>query len=330
MLVVLPNYTPFIAFKHLHMNLCCKMIIIVQAFLCNLFGFFPTVSGHPKMCTQFECPEGFELTTCEALRDFSADKLAGSACADTELWLIKTPATFDPTLLTGCKFELGAEEVTSVQSGHGTYKVMVEKEPPGLSLLLPSTKTSGLLPTGSFCGNITIAEVDGRLSSTVQHPIPPSPVPKLPSGLKQRFWPFGIVELEEQAHHTSPSPGCTKERKISREAVKEAVHSEHIKKKKKKTKKKKQICVDDAHPIAISEIKVEEEKNSGNEGGDVLLKKKKKKKKNKERTKAEIMLDVIEEDSLRDCRKMVKEESLSDWPLNVCFKKEGKRKRHTN
>uniref|UniRef100_UPI00358EB642 DNA-directed RNA polymerase I subunit RPA34 isoform X2 n=1 Tax=Myxine glutinosa TaxID=7769 RepID=UPI00358EB642 len=281
---------------------------------------------------QFECPEGFELTTCEPLRGFCADKLAGSACADAELWLIKTPATFDPTLLMGRKVQLCADEVMSVQSGPSTYKVMAKKEPSELSLLLPSTKTAGLLPTGSFCGNITITEDVGGLSSTVQHPIPPSPVPKLPSGLKQRFRPFGILELEEQSHHAPPSLGSTKERKTYCEAVEEVIDSEHIqKRKKRKKKKKKRICMDDDVPVAICAIKVEEEKDDDTEGGDVVLKKNKSKKKNKERVEAETMYNVIkEEDNFWDCRKMVKEEPLSDGPSDVCFKKERKRKRYTH
>ncbi|KAG8448461.1 hypothetical protein GDO86_015523 [Hymenochirus boettgeri] len=161
----------------------------------------------------FNCPLNFEpLAVCDG---------TVSSDPDLEVWLIKTPADFNPESFTTHRLPL---------SGHKTQKVKVD----GVRRLYHVTASSctdapyrALLPQGDklvcappFHGFITISDSLG--DSTAIHAIPDRPPVSIPEGLKLRYCPFGsVAPRSKREGNLTNLPTKKKSKKRKREVARE-------------------------------------------------------------------------------------------------------------
>ncbi|KAF6076871.1 hypothetical protein HJG60_002414 [Phyllostomus discolor] len=144
---------------------------------------------------RFSCPPNFTATppASESTR-FSLETLTGP---DTELWLIQAPVDFTPDCLNGRLVPLSGSQVVKgkVAGKRHRYRVLSTSGPQAgeATLLAPSAEAGGRLtcaPTPR--GHLRILEGSHpSLSGTPLHPIPTSPPPQIPPGLRPRFCAFG-------------------------------------------------------------------------------------------------------------------------------------------
>ncbi|XP_004448055.1 DNA-directed RNA polymerase I subunit RPA34 [Dasypus novemcinctus] len=144
---------------------------------------------------RFSCPPNFAATppASEPPR-FSLEALTGP---DTELWLIRAPADFDPDCLNGRLVPLsGSQTVKGKLAGkRHRYQVLSSTCPQAgeATLLAPSAKAGGELTCApAVRGSLRIFEGPREsLPGTPLQPIPASPPPQIPLGLRPRFCAFG-------------------------------------------------------------------------------------------------------------------------------------------
>ncbi|XP_053463071.1 DNA-directed RNA polymerase I subunit RPA34 [Nycticebus coucang] len=229
-----------------------------------------TCSVDPRMeraqsngAARFSCPPNFAATqpASESPR-FSLEALTGP---DTELWLIQAPAEFTPDCLNGRRVPLsGSQTVKGKLAGkRHRYRVLSSTQAGETTLLAPSAEVGGglicaLAPRG--CLRIIEGPQESLLGTPLQ-PIPASPPPQIPPGLKPRFCAFGgnppVTGPGSALAHNSPTSGKRKKKMQIREAsvTQEAVNGYgalqmdrmllspeiDVEKKKKKKKKKQQL-----------------------------------------------------------------------------------------
>ncbi|XP_053770485.1 DNA-directed RNA polymerase I subunit RPA34 [Desmodus rotundus] len=154
------------------------------------------MAGTPSGGTaRFSCPPNFTATplASESTR-FSLETLTGP---DTELWLIQAPVDFAPDCLNGRLVPLSGSQVVKgkVAGKRHRYRVLSSSGPQAgeATLLAPSAEAGGGLTCAPAPkGNLRILEGShGSLSATPLHPIPTSPPPQIPPGLRPRFCAFG-------------------------------------------------------------------------------------------------------------------------------------------
>ncbi|MGH0147183.1 UNVERIFIED_CONTAM: hypothetical protein FKN15_010287 [Acipenser sinensis] len=240
--------------------------------------------------TKFECPVDFVSCAYDTSRSLSLEKLNGS---NTELWLIKAPASFKPESFSGKKVPLiGYETIeTGSAATRKIYNVFSSQKELVNTHLLVQGKGKGSVLCGPLIqGYMNVGERFGDCNGTVgPKAIPASPAPQIPAGLKQRFTPFGSS--------TPPSVG-RKRSKIFNECILSGSSGEVTERKKKKKKKDRERREEEEEEererteleMEIkepSEIKEEVFEPEFGEQVDSGRKKKKKKKKDRERREEE-------------------------------------------
>ncbi|TSN57716.1 DNA-directed RNA polymerase I subunit RPA34 [Bagarius yarrelli] len=203
-----------------------------------------------RTASRFECPSDFVPL------EYSCKKNSENETEEnTELWLIKAPARFNPSSLAGLKVSLsGLKMIQSTDASPHIYSVLSSRSgPTDLYHLTSSGKAqSSSLCASGFAGILNISECFGDCNEN-QSPIvvPAAPVPSIPPGLKQRFQPFGSsTPAHTFQSTTSTSPLPLKKVKL------ESEESEDQSKKKKKKKKKDKHCREELTEVA--HIKQEE------------------------------------------------------------------------
>ncbi|KAG5836659.1 hypothetical protein ANANG_G00230760 [Anguilla anguilla] len=147
--------------------------------------------------TKYQCPADFVF--CD-IRPCASTRLENVKDSDTELWLIKAPASFSPD----------------------------------------SQRAGGTLCAPAFSGIINICESYGdRRGHQVPMAIPRAP-PLIPEGLKQRFQPFGSRTLPGQGSEAGgpqeegPAEGPAAAKRMRTDPEESAAPKKKKKKKKKK------------------------------------------------------------------------------------------------
>ncbi|TRY69774.1 hypothetical protein DNTS_006004, partial [Danionella cerebrum] len=113
-----------------------------------------------------------------------------------ELWLIKAPARFDPKCFENLKLPLsGMKMVQSSGISPQTYSILSSRAPTDLHLLASDRSSQKpFLCSSGFSGILKISETYGNSGEDQGLlPIPATPAPCIPNGLKQRFQPFGSL-----------------------------------------------------------------------------------------------------------------------------------------
>ncbi|XP_008156570.2 DNA-directed RNA polymerase I subunit RPA34 [Eptesicus fuscus] len=144
---------------------------------------------------RFSCPPNFTATppSSESTR-FSLEALTGP---DTELWLIQAPVDFAPDCLNGRLVPLSGSQMVKgkVAGKRHRYRVLSSGSPQAgeATLLAPSAEAEGGLTCAPAPkGSLRILEgPQESLSGIPLHPIPISPPPQIPPGLRPRFCAFG-------------------------------------------------------------------------------------------------------------------------------------------
>ncbi|CAK6437198.1 unnamed protein product [Pipistrellus nathusii] len=144
---------------------------------------------------RFSCPPNFAATapSSESTR-ISLEALTGP---DTELWLIQAPVDFVPDCLNGRLVPLSGSQVVKgkVAGKRHRYRVLSSGSPHAgdATLLAPSAEAEGGLTCAPAPkGSLRILEGPQESSSGIPlHPIPTSPPPQMPPGLRPRFCAFG-------------------------------------------------------------------------------------------------------------------------------------------
>uniref|UniRef100_A0A672QGV7 CD3e molecule, epsilon associated protein n=1 Tax=Sinocyclocheilus grahami TaxID=75366 RepID=A0A672QGV7_SINGR len=174
-------------------------------------------SAAKKRVSKYQCPGDFVRmsygSSVSALWDEDEEK---------ESWLIKAPAHFDPKCFEKLKVPLsGLEMVQSCGTTPQIYSVLSSRTAPSdLHLLI--SKGKPFLCSSGFSGVLKISESYGNCSENQGPvPIPATPAPSIPAGLKQRFQPFGssiAAHRQDEVTVVSPTaPKRTKEKEKERQ-----------------------------------------------------------------------------------------------------------------
>lgn len=144
---------------------------------------------------RFSCPPNFIATPLASEHTrFSLEALTGP---DTELWLIQAPADFTPDCLNGRLVPLSGSQVVKgkLAGKRHRYRVLSSNgsQAGEATLLAPSAEVGGGLTCApSPQGSLRIFEgPQESLTGTLLQPIPASPPPQIPPGLRPRFCAFG-------------------------------------------------------------------------------------------------------------------------------------------
>ncbi|XP_064158628.1 CD3e molecule, epsilon associated protein [Anguilla rostrata] len=249
--------------------------------------------------TKYQCPADFVF--CD-IRPCASTRLENVKDGDTELWLIKAPASFSPDSFSGMRVPVvGLETIQPRSRKQQVYSVLSTPVAVGDARLLSpgSQRTGGTLCAPAFSGIINICESYGdRRGHQVPMAIPACPAPLILEGLKQRFQPFGSRTLPGQGSEAGgpqeegPAEGPAAAKRMRTDPEESAAP-----KKKKKKKKKDNDAV-----VAKEEMVEEEVSAAASHGrpdtppvtaqepapGEEAVEKKKKKKKSKDRDRGEV------------------------------------------
>uniref|UniRef100_A0A7N5JR77 DNA-directed RNA polymerase I subunit RPA34 n=1 Tax=Ailuropoda melanoleuca TaxID=9646 RepID=A0A7N5JR77_AILME len=159
-------------------------------------GTGPGMAGNPSGgAAPFLCPPNFtETSPASEPTRFSLEVLRDP---DTELWLIQAPVDFAPDCLNGRLVPLSGFRIVKgkLAGKRHRYRVLRSSGPQAGEAIL-------LAPSGEVGGGLTCAPApQGSLrifdgpqespSGTLLQPIPASPPPQIPPGLRPRFCAFG-------------------------------------------------------------------------------------------------------------------------------------------
>ncbi|RXM35289.1 DNA-directed RNA polymerase I subunit RPA34 [Acipenser ruthenus] len=269
----------------------------------------PQAEPQTRTQTKFECPVDFVSCAYDTSRSLSLEKLNGS---NTELWLIKAPASFKPERfeIAGCEHPrrratarcpspasnmpiarsfsgkkvplIGYETIeTGSAATRKIYNVFSSQKELVNTHLLVQGKGKGSVLCGPLIqGYMNVGERFGDCNGTEgPKAIPASPAPQIPAGLKQRFTPFGSStppsagrKRSSEEEALSASPALDKRVKVV------PSQGEQSTRKEKKKKKKKDEEIDASRVLEFE--------TSGS-SGEVTERKKRKKKKDRERREEE-------------------------------------------
>ncbi|CAL8374439.1 unnamed protein product [Gadus morhua 'NCC'] len=272
----------------------------------------------------YKCPEDFVSFTHKPCSGTLSNILKNK---NTELWLIKAPASFNPERFSGVAVPLsglqtvrvpaaapGAEAASGGGLRQGLYSVLAAKRSPtDLHLLTAAGPASARVLCGpSFSGVLNVCEIYGDSGDALLRPqaIPAAPAPVIPPGLKQRFLPFGsktptltcVAESELDAGATGPSSATLLPRVVKHfPTEEEMMTAEERRKERKRRKREMRIKLESEDPAEEGvEVKLEaeeeEERMESIEAG--LLeerRRKKKRKKDKERARERGAAGALEE-----------------------------------
>ncbi|XP_071374342.1 DNA-directed RNA polymerase I subunit RPA34 [Centroberyx affinis] len=282
-----------------------------------------TQKGNDKRNSRYQCPADFVSFCHKPCSSTLTDSLNDS---NSELWLIKAPASFNPACFSSVKVPLSGLQTLQVPaavggaksgSGRQIYSILASTHRTSeLRLLTGRNRSSssdgggGVVCGPAFSGLLNVCESYGD-SSTNQAPqvIPATPAPSVPPGLKQRFHPFGsktptltcVAESEADGAAFGPSSTTLRPRVVKRfleeQQEEEDLEEEEGRKKKKKKKKEKRIKTEREEVVAVVRVKEEPVGEIPRrdevlselpfQEGDVSEEKRKKKKKKKDRERGE-------------------------------------------
>ncbi|KAM4696725.1 DNA-directed RNA polymerase I subunit RPA34 [Rhinophrynus dorsalis] len=165
----------------------------------------------------FQCPLNF--------KPIAESEGAVSSDPDTEVWLIKAPADFNPESFSSHRIPLSGHKVQKVKVD-GVRKLYHIMASPSADTtcraLLPQEGGSGdrIACTPPFQGVITLADAQGE--NTAIHSIPDRPPVAIPEGLKLRYCPFGAVAPKHSQNRGKSSSGSAKKKKAKKRKREEA------------------------------------------------------------------------------------------------------------
>ncbi|XP_068441287.1 DNA-directed RNA polymerase I subunit RPA34 [Clinocottus analis] len=231
---------------------------------------------------------------------------------DTELWLIKAPANFNPECFSGIKLPLSGLQTLKVPraaggdktvSGQQMYSILASPHgTSGLHLLTSEGRSSGDVVFGpAFSGLLNVCESYGDSGANhAPQVIPAALPPSIPPGLKQRFHPFGsktptltsVAESEADGAALGPSSATLRPLVVKR-FVEETWQDEDESKRKKKKKKEKRIKTEQLEEVEVkmepaTEIQEDEMMGIPFQEGDASEETRKKRKKKKDRAREEV------------------------------------------
>lgn len=243
-----------------------------------------------------------------------------------------------PAAAGGAKTGSGQQIYSILGSAHGTSE---------LCLLTGDKESSNSVVFGpTFSGLVNVCESYGD-SSANQTPqvIPATPAPSIPSGLKQRFHPFGsktptltcVAESETDGAALGPSSTTLRPLVVKR-FIEETWQEEEGRKKKKKKKEKRIKTERVEESLEMVRVKVEPVAEIQDEvmtelpfqDGTFLEEKRKKKKKKKDREREEVEQGMEPSARVKVEEVTVKSEpidSLYDDVVEGCGKKKKKKKK---
>ncbi|XP_019717121.1 DNA-directed RNA polymerase I subunit RPA34 isoform X1 [Hippocampus comes] len=144
--------------------------------------------------SKYQCPDDFVCFSHKPCSNTLTESLKSS---ESELWLIKAPANFDPRCLRGASVNLSGFQTLKLPSasaageGHGqqVYNILASNHGTADLRLLTAASSSPVVGP-AFSGLLSVCESYGgaRAPPCVVHA---PPAPAIPPGLKQRFQPFG-------------------------------------------------------------------------------------------------------------------------------------------
>ncbi|GAB1603223.1 glutamic acid-rich protein-like isoform X1 [Argonauta hians] len=232
------------------------------------------------MALTYECPRGFQLVCDEE----EGMKVSDVNQEGIELWLIKSPVDFDIRNLSGHKIK----SKFSVQSGNDDNVKYVVKantnttELNSYQCLFRHNSQAETIKVGpKFNGQLDITKVY-KMPSSVDVQIPMKTLPHIPSGLKQRYVPFGS---------RSPERISRKRKTINTEGEQEELTPGGKKKKKKHKKRKEEEDEEDSMPL-VNDSQIPAEllvPDQQSEEDHKVTKHKKKKKKHKNESFTDLM-----------------------------------------
>ncbi|XP_078517011.1 DNA-directed RNA polymerase I subunit RPA34 [Lissotriton helveticus] len=282
-----------------------------------LKGSVDSEQGNARM---FACPPDFILCPFTSAPSFTKDKVNSS---NTELWLIKAPLDFKPASFIRKNIPLiGFKSVKIKNDGKKRlYNIFSSpQEMCSSHVLVPSEDHNQLLSGPSFRGYINICNSFGDPSSGL-HPVPGTPILKIPEGLKQRFMPFGATTATRTGRLREDDAQVTHCEPMWMDGVK--------RKKKKKMLGKVEAVLDQL--LCVRQEEMDREGACGNSPEmdqdsrgsclaakglsitDNTIKKRKKKKRDKEH--ADVSVTALEvKDTLRDegFLSVIKEEAITE------------------
>ncbi|XP_023667889.1 DNA-directed RNA polymerase I subunit RPA34 [Paramormyrops kingsleyae] len=243
-----------------------------------------TTEKEKKLSTKYRCPSDFVPCTYRPCENIRLDNLNDNC---TELWLIKAPFSFSPNSFSDLKIPLrGSKSLQAESQKMETYRILSNTVGTrSMHLLSACGMQDGIVCGPTISGLINICEDSGDiLSNQMITPLPASPAPSIPEGLKQRFTPFGCTSPPTPT--TRRDKGNTSHGRSSSKRAKKDLEETENRKSKKKIK---------------SNIKMEEEEGQMDVHQNLSCEAvtKKKKKKGKEKDKKKERLSIKEEPEIK-------------------------------
>ncbi|XP_036366917.1 glutamic acid-rich protein isoform X2 [Octopus sinensis] len=230
------------------------------------------------MAFSFKCPQDFQV---ESVGKKSL-KLSDVKNDDIELWLIKSPVDFDISSLSGhkikSKFNIHLEETDNIK--YVVRKNQNTSELDSYQCLFPHDTNESFALGPSLQGRLDITKVH-KIATSTDVQIPTKTQPHFPSGLKQRYVPFGS---------SSPKRFTKKRKSVNKDTEKceaeiNGFEEGSTKKKKKHKKSKRESVASDVLDETTDVILIDDV--------ETPEKKKKHKKKKKEKGEEEDQSDSI-------------------------------------
>ncbi|KAJ3590240.1 hypothetical protein NHX12_008194 [Muraenolepis orangiensis] len=276
----------------------------------------------------YKCPDDFVSFTHKPCSSTLANSLKNT---NSELWLIKAPASFNPERFNGVAVPLsGLQTVRVAAEGsapHCLYSVLGStRTPADLRLLTADGPASdqSVVCGPAFSGVLNVCQLDAGEGALLRRPqtIPAAPRPAAPPGLKQRFLPFGskmptltcVAESELEADAAGPSSATLRPLVVKHFPMEEDMTEEERRRERKRRRKERRIKTEILDPVgvAMAEVKMEaigKEEGEGEEegqsmeaglpfreeGGTMEERRKKKKKRKKDKGKERVVTQALEE-----------------------------------
>ncbi|XP_061576434.1 CD3e molecule, epsilon associated protein [Cololabis saira] len=313
----------------------------------SVAGPVETAKEHREKTTRYKCPADFVTFQHEPCSSTLADSLKNN---NSELWLIKAPSNFNPKCLRGMKVPLSGLETLKVPSAAGNgpqiYSLLASAlSSPELQLLTSDTQASDrMVFAPAFSGLLNVHECYGDSSADqTPRPIPATPSPSIPQGLKQRFHPFGsktptltcVADDELDGASLGPSSATLRPLVVKQLEDEWRNEAEEEGRKKKKRKKEKRMKMEEAKEDVqvkqepVDEIQKEVTMEPPLQEVDQSVEKRKKRKKKKDREREEVEEGLEPSEEVKVEQVSVKLEPMDTWcadPAEAAGKKKKKKK----
>ncbi|KAM4627873.1 DNA-directed RNA polymerase I subunit RPA34 [Polymixia lowei] len=302
--------------------------------------------------TRYKCPADFVSFCHKPCRSTLADSLNND---NTELWVIKAPANFNPECFSGVTVPLSGLRTLRVPAAMGgatsgcgqqIYSVLASAHGTSELRLLtsPGQSSDDVVFGPAFSGLVNVCESYGD-SGANQAPqaIPAAPAPSIPPGLKQRFQPFGsktptltcVAESEADGAAAGPSSTTLRPR-VVKHFLEEEGEERRRKKRREKIIKTEGVEVEETRAEEVFRVKHEPEAEAPSQedvSGEKRKRKKKKKEKEREREREETQEELAADHTVKEEEITVKCEPVDIYYDNVessAKKKKKKKKKKTD